>query len=344
MIINGKVETLPEAPAIPGLVFRGFKGPQDYPAMTAIINAGNAVDGIEEEESVEETANIYEHLTNCDPYTDLLFAQVRDQPVGYSRVEWRLDAAGNRLYWHEGYLDPAWRRKGIGRALLRWNERRLRAIAAGHDPSTPAYLQVFTADTAVGKNALLEREGYRPARYFHFMKRPSLDDLPEAPLPAGVKLRPVHPEHLRQIWEAKEEAFQDHWGHVPKTEMDFQRWANDPNQNRDLWVIAWDGDRVVGTSLNMIYSQDNARYGFLRGEIHTVGVRSTWRGRGLGRAMIVASLKILREAGMTEAVLGVDSDSLTGALRLYESVGFQIIAKDWIARKPLDPQAGNNEL
>ena len=34
--------------------------------------------------------------------------------------------------------------------------------------------------------------------------------------------------------------------------------------------------------------------------------------------------------GMTEAALGVDSESLTGALRVYESVGFRAVRRDAI--------------
>jgi ribosomal protein S18 acetylase RimI-like enzyme len=166
------------------------------------------------------------------------------------------------------------------------------------------------------------------------MQRKGLDDLPAAPLPSGIELLPVQPEHLRPIWDAKEEAFQDHWGFTPKFEADYVRWVNDPTHDFSLWVVAWQDGQVAGISLNVIYPEDNSHYGFLRGEIHSVGVRRPWRGRGLGRALIVESLRVLREHGMTEAVLGVDSDSLTGALRLYESAGFRTIAQDWILRKP----------
>ena len=323
-----------DAPIISGLIFRPFRGAQDYIAMAGVINAANLVDGVEEVEGVEEVANQYDHLTNCDPYTDMLFAEVHGETIGFSRVWWRVDGEGNRVYWHLTYLKPAWRRKGIGRALLRWNERRLRQIAAGHPSSTLAYFQAFIQDTALGTNALLKQEGYSPVRYFHFMQRKGLEDLPEAPLPPGIKLRPMQPKYLRLIWETKEEAFKDHWGFAPGSESDYRRWASDPTHDFSLWVVAWQDGQVVGTSINVIYPEDNARYGFLRGEIHTVGVRRPWRGCGLGRALIVESLQALRARGMTEAVLGVDSDSLTGALRLYERVGFRTIAQDMVLRKP----------
>lgn len=327
-------------PAIPGLSFRPFRGAEDYPAMVEVINAANVQDGIEEVESLEEMANLLEHLTNCDPFSDMLLVEVGGQVVGFTRVWWRQDLEGGRMYWHLGYLLPAWRRKGIGGTMLDWNESRLRKIAAAQSGSSSIedHFRVFTQDTAYGRNALLERNGYSPARVFYFMQRKGLGDLPPAPLPAGLVFKPVHQDDLRAIWDAKEEAFRDHWGFTPYSEVDYQRWAEDPNHDLGLWVVAWEGDQVAGTSLNFIYPQDNARYGFLRGEVATVGVRRPWRGRGLGRALIVESLRLLRECGMTEAVLGVDSDGQTGALHLYESVGFRTVAQDKIYRKPLEPK------
>jgi mycothiol synthase len=71
------------------------------------------------------------------------------------------------------------------------------------------------------------------------------------------------------------------------------------------------------------------------GWLEHVSVRRAWRGRGVASALIVASLYALRERGMTIASLGVDGENLTGALRLYEQLGFRR-HKTWIThRKPL---------
>ena len=66
--------------------------------------------------------------------------------------------------------------------------------------------------------ALLESAGYSPIRYEFEMKRDLSEPFPEAPMPAGLEVRPVKDEHLRAIWEADNEAFRDHWGYVPGTE------------------------------------------------------------------------------------------------------------------------------
>ena len=60
-----------------------------------------------------------------------------------------------------------------------------------------------------------------------------------------------------------------------------------------------------------------------------------WRGRGVASALIVRALGALRDRGMTEAALGVDAQNETGALRLYEAMGFREAARETEWRRPL---------
>ena len=329
-------------PKLPELVFRQFRGEQDYAPIVEVINANNAKDGIQEVVILEEVINNLSPRDNWDPAADMLLVEANGQLVGLSEVEWRRNLDGDWLGWHHAYLVPHWRRKGIGTAMLAWNEKRLRESAAlyADDQAGQHYFQVFSPESAIGTNSLLEAAGYEPVRYFYLMLHKDLDHLPEVNLPAGISLKQADAEHRRAIWEAKEQAFRDHWGYIPKNEDDYAYWLNDPYQDLDLWQIAWgqDGEgkeQVVGIALNCIFTGDNARYGFMRGYVESLGVLRSWRGRGVGRALLVCSLQALRERGMTEAALRVDTDNLSGALRLYESVGFHVLSKDTIYRKLL---------
>ena len=92
------------------------------------------------------------------------------------------------------------------------------------------------------------------------MIRPHLDDLPDAPLPAGLEIREVKPEHLRQIWDAATEAFRDEWGFVEPTDEDYERYLTDPvESDTSLWRIAWDGDEVAGQVRSYINPVENER-------------------------------------------------------------------------------------
>jgi ribosomal protein S18 acetylase RimI-like enzyme len=327
---------VPGAPAIPGLRFRHFAGPTDFPAMVEITNRSAAADGVERVTSLLEMSNFYSHPVNCDPERDLILAEVSRNPVGYARVNWREERDGLRLYFHWAALLPEWRRRGIGAALLRACQRRLREMAAELPPAAASALTSHVAEGELGANALLRMDGYRPARYSYLMVRPTLEMIPELPLPDGLEVRPARPEHYHRVFEANEEAFQDHWGFIPRTEEDCERWLGEPATSPGLWQVAWEGDEIAGMVLSFINTEENLAFRRRRGYTEDVCVRRPWRRRGLARALLARSLALLRERGMTEAALGVDTENPSGALQLYESLGYRPVQSWTLYRKPVE--------
>ncbi len=327
--------SLPDAPAIPGLVFRGFQGEADYPKMLAVIAGSKDFDQIERADTVEDIARMYAHLNNSDPAQDMLFAEINGEVIGYSRVSWFDVREGIRIYQHFTFLLPEWRRKGLGRAILHYNERRLRQIAAGQTFSGPREFDSMAFESEVGRIALLQSEGYAPVRFEFVMVRPTVDNLPEAPMPPGLEVRPVKPEHYRAIHAASMEAFQDHWGFSEEMEEDIEELLEDPDNDPSLWRVAWDGDQVAGMVLSFIDLDQNRVYNRKRGWTENICVRRPWRKRGLASALIVQSIQAIKERGMTEAALGVDGQNLSGALQLYERLGYRVVKRSWVYRKPL---------
>lgn len=323
-------------PDVPGLHFRTFAGAADFPLMVAVIESSKLADKIERSDTVEEIANNYAHLVNCDPYQDMVMAEVNGELVGYGRCAWRQEADGKRIYYHIGFLNPAWRRRGIGTAMLHWFQARLRVIAAEHPEDGPRFYESWVADTEHGVAALLEANGYTPIRYGFEMVRRNLDEVPPVDLPAGLEMRPVLPEHYRAIWDASDEAFRDHWGYTPPDEADYEAWLKNPVVfTPQLWQVAWDGDQVAGQVRNFINQQENEEYGRKRGYTEFISVRRPWRRRGLACALILRSLRLLHSMGMEEAALGVDAENLSGALRVYESCGFTVVKRFATYRCPL---------
>lgn len=329
----------PTAPDIPGLIFRGFRGPEDYPHMLAVINASKQADMIERSDTLEDIARNYAHLHNSDPYTDMIFAEVNGEVIAYGRVEWNVNDEGLWLGFHLAFLHPAWRRKGIGTAILRYNEARLRAIAEAQLAKgelaidTLRYFETWVTDTEVGKEALMVKEGYKPVRYGFTMVRPLSEPIVITPMPEGLEIRPVPPERYRAVWDASQEAFRDHWGYIPAPEEEYQRWLQEPEFEPALWKVAWDGDQVAGMVLNFIDRDENEEYHRKRGYTEGISVRRPWRRRGLARALLTRSLQMFKDMGMEEAALGVDTQNLSGALNLYESVGFRVQNRHTTYRK-----------
>ncbi len=329
------------APRIRGLGFRRYRGPVDHPEMVRVANLVGEADHDPEVRTVEGITSHYAHLTNCDPYEDSLVVEVGDRMVAYSRVEWEDQTNGGRSYFSFGFIDPAWRRKGIGRVMLRWNERRLRAIAAGHVHDRPRWFGSWGNDINVGNQALLLAEGYVSVRHFYEMVRADLNVLPNVALPDGFEIRPiVNDADIRRVFAADGEAFRDHWGGVDESEEAYLRWTTSPTFDPSLLIVAWDGDEVAAGIINGIDPVTNERRGIQRGWLESVFTRRAWRRRGLARALIARSLALLRERGMTSASLGVDASNPHEAFRLYEDSGFIKGDGGTSFRKAFDPVVG----
>lgn len=331
----GDTITLPDAPRISGLTFRKYRGEADFPVMIDILDACNEADELEYVNTVDDIARLFAHLTNCDPLQDMLFAEVHGEPIAFSRVFWKDEHADLRLYILLGFVLPEWRRRGMGGAMLRYNERRLRRIARSHPAEMPKTFHAWATEGEPGAHALYINSGYRMARHFVEMTRRAELPLPKAPLPAGLEVRPVGDKHVRPIWDARQELFRDHWGYAPATEQDYQRWIQDPTFQPDLWQVAWHGDTVAGMVLNRIDRAQNQKYGRRRGRIQEVYVHRRWRRQGLARALLVQSIALFEDMGMEETAIGVDTQNPHGALTLYESLGFRPVKCHTFFRKAL---------
>lgn len=333
--MSGRI-ALPNSPSISGLTFRHFRGEADYPHMVALIAASKTADGIERTTTVEDIARTFRHLENCDPQNDMLFTEVNGQVIAYGRAWWDDLREGVRLYHLDGSLHPDWRGKGMGTCMWQAAERRARVIAAGHPKKTPKFFQAEPFDSEKDLVALLERSGYQPARYGTHMLRDLSDPFPEAPMPQGLEVRPVRMEDIRPIFDASNEAFRDHWGSRDESEEEFKSQMEDPIFRPELWKVAWDGDQMASAVHNFIIENENVEYHRKRGYTEGICTRRQWRKLGLARALLVQSMKMFKEMGMTETALGVDSQNLSGAFRLYESVGYHKVKQQIIFRKPLE--------
>jgi mycothiol synthase len=328
---------LPLAPSIPGLVFRRTQGEADLPGILAVINGSKAADGIDEVETLDNLRNNYEHPINSDPSKDLLLVQVNGQVVGYSRVMWDELHAGGRTYTNFGFLLPEWRDKGIGRAMLRHNEARSCEIAAGHPADGLRWYQSFAYEAEAGKHNLLLAEGYQVVRSFYLMNRPDLENIPDLCLPEGLEIRPVQPEHLRIIMRAADEAFADAWGEEVHGEDGYERFLGSEECQPEIWKVAWDTrtNQVAGMVLGYIKEEENRVHNRKLGWTENIAVRKPWRRQGVASALMVANMRELKARGMTEAALGVDTENVTGALRLYERMGFRPVATEHMYRKAM---------
>lgn len=323
-----------ELPQLEGVAFRHFRGQADYADLARIITAHSKGEGDDRVETPEGIASGYDHLDNCDPARDLVVVEVDGRPVGYTRVFWEQEVGGPRVYRMFCFLDPAYRGRGIGTALVEWDMSRLSEIAAEHDDAPEKVFETWLNDDNVGAAALILRAGFEPITYAATMVRPTVDDLPDHRLPDGLEIRPVREENMRAIWEAEVEAFRDHWGFSEPTEEGYQRFLSYPYNDPTLWKIAWDDEGVAGQVKSFIDTAQNDEYSRKRGWTEAISTSRRWRRRGVAKALIVESIRELAARGMTEVALGVHTENPNGAYQLYESLGYGVVQTWTTYRKP----------
>jgi mycothiol synthase len=327
--------SVPDAPAIPGLRFRRYRGPDDLPAIVAVLHAGRRADGVDWLPSLDDLRVEFDTLVNEDPQHDMLIAEVDGEVVAFARAAWSLRDIGY-AYRSSGEVHPRVRRRGLGTAMLRATQARLREIGAAHEADRPRFYATEAMDGQAGAKALLAAEGYEAVRFFAEMQRSLADPIPEFALPAGLEMRPVRPEDHRRIFDAEAEAFRDHWGNREWTDADFARTFASTDLDTALWRVVWDGDEVVAVTESFIHADENAALGTDHGWLERISTRRPWRGRGVAKAMIVSAMAALRERGMTHAALGVDAENPSGAYALYEHLGFRVANRMEALAKPFD--------
>ena len=331
--MTGGLAKNPE-PAIDGLAFRPATA-ADWEALAGVVNRARRADGTDEVRTADDLASEHAHL---DLARDTLVAEVHGRIAGYGvgSVHERDGALVAEL---GGAVDPAFRRRGVGTALFRRNLAALQAQLADDRRPLPREVRCYALDTEAADVALLAAEGFVPIRFGYEMRRPLTGILPERALPPGLVMRPPTEDEYRRVFDADQEAFRDHWGHRAPLDEDFQRRFYGPDMDPGIFCVAWDGDEVAGVVTNAVFAGENEALGIRRGWLEHVSVRRPWRGRGVAKALCAASFRILRDLGMDEAWLGVDGSNPTGAVRLYEGLGFHVV-RGWKAYgRPLDGPA-----
>jgi mycothiol synthase len=237
-----------------------------------------------------------------------------DKLVGYADVEHREhvrtytfmrvlpEFAGQRIEEHLLHLAEEWAQRHISLAK----------------PGVRVTLNSWTSNQNDAAQRSFERSGFKEVRRSWRMEI----EMPEAP-PAPewsdqIAVRTFKPEQDdRAVFAAVDEAFQDHWGYMKGNYEEWRHWTIErENFEPSLWFLAFDGDEIAGASL-CTYQMDD-------GWVDTLAVRRPWRRKGLGMALLLHSFGEFYRRGKNKVGLGVDSQNLTGATRLYERAGMHV--------------------
>ena len=227
-----------------------------------------------------------------------------------------------------GGVVPDWRGRGLGRELLRWSVGRARQL---RDMLAPGAAWAFDADaysTETTALHLFERLGMKPVRYWYEMLadlgRPARQ-LPRPDLPV-VPFATRYAAALHDTWN---EAMADHVDSETLTLADWtEQELYQPGFRPDLTRLALHGDTVAAY---VIVGEETPG----RVRINGVGTRRAWRRQGLAGSLLAEAMQAAADDGQQRVSLGVDSESPTGAVSIYQQAGFEV-TDSWISyRMPL---------
>ncbi|GAA0975401.1 mycothiol synthase [Nocardiopsis tropica] len=231
----------------------------------------------------------------------------------------------------EVVVGPEYRDRGHGTALLRSVDR----------DAGPRGVRVWAHGRTPQAVSVAEGDGWTAVRSLYKMRMPLRDiaadeaggpwAAPELPEPAlrpdvaaAVRVREFVVGQDEEAWLAANAlAFADHPEQGQLTLDDLlQREVEDWFDPRGFFLATTKEGKVAAFHWTKTHA-DGAGLtdGEPVGEVYAVGVAPSWQGSGLGRALTLAGLRHLRDAGLPWVHLYVDGDN-EAAVRLYESLGF----------------------
>jgi ribosomal protein S18 acetylase RimI-like enzyme len=286
----------------------------DVEALTDLINR-DIRELYGEEDETPESIKLWLTTPGMDPVEDMRIAFVDGAILGYVDIY----ADPEPTYWVDFRVPPS-ERDEVRTALLDWVEAEAEKRAAGRQGSVT---RVYTAEVDTPIKQLLDDRGYGLIRHSYRMRIDFEGEPPEPEWPEGVTVRAATAEDIPSAYDLQQETFRDSWAFNPVPFDEWSHWMTSyEGFDLSLWFLAEEGGELAGASLCRFQEAEEGL-----GWVRILGVRRPWRRRGLGRALLLHTFREFRARGATGVGLGVDAESLTGAERLYESVGMQVVRR-----------------
>ena len=306
------------------ITMRPYAGEVDLEAIANFINLCNSANKLDVITSVSELRNDF-NTPSFNQENDICLWEDTDNKLvglGYLWITEPSDVIDGYLSIH---VHPDVRNHGLESQIIHWGEVRMRQVR--QERGFEVKLRSGCRNSFSERITILENHDFTVDRYFFTMERSLLEPIPEPQLPEGFTLKRTNPKQDVALWvELFNQAFQDHWNHHDLTVENLQHWLNDENYKPDLDLIVVSPDgQFAACCYGEISPEDNLHKERKEGWIEVLTTRCEFRRMGIGKAILLSNLHQLKAAGMDVAKLGVDADNPTGALGLYESIGFRKI-------------------
>ncbi len=177
-------------------------------------------------------------------------------------------------------------------------------------------VSAIVAQSDLPFDALVRRSGFEHRGDVLRMWAELERQLPEPRWPDGVSVRTFDPRDARAVQALLDDAYAWDDTHAPRPHDEWVQWMTDHDEfDPALWFLARRDDELVGCALHW---RETPQGGWVKDLV----VRESERGRGLGTALLHAGFRAYAARGAHRVGLKVDSTNPTGAVQLYERVGF----------------------
>jgi mycothiol synthase len=258
------------------------------------------------------------------PEKDLFLAEIGGHIVGFCNVTPELRIGRVIL---DCMIHPKHRRKGIATNLLQYGLKRAKEhgarVAQAEIPEHNPAAKLFVSDT-----------GFRAVHNFYEMGL-ELTNISLPSLESSLTSRSLKNGEENKLTEIQNRCFTGTWGFNPNTIDEIVHRVHLSGCSPEDVILFYHGNELIGYCWILIKSEENLALGTSKGLIHMMGVDPDSRGKGYGRALLLAGLGLLKERGITHAELSVDSEN-EAACALYKSAGFEIFSTTEWYEKTLD--------
>jgi mycothiol synthase len=222
-------------------------------------------------------------------------------------------------------VHPRLRGSGLlEREMLEWAARQTRVVY-GEQAEDELWTRVAEDDPRLA--ALLAKLGFeRDPDHALNMSRGMDAPITESTLPQGWIVREVGGE---DEWEERVEIHRDVWHPSRVTLEAYRRLRRAPGYDPRLDLVAVAPDGTFG-SYCICWFDPGSRTGLFE----PVGTRTIYRGKGLGKSVMLEGLRRLRELGAHTALVTAVHDN-EAARSLYQSVGFHTVNRERLYGKKL---------
>ena len=287
----------------PDYAIRNYQ-PSDFKEFTRLYTSANRI-------PAENIRDVLER-PGFTAAKDLFLAESDGHLVAYAHLT--PEPAIGRVILR-GWIEPAYRRKGLARKLLERVAQRCQELDINR-------IHVFVPQTSQTSRAILPKLGFSFVRRYLDMEI-NPHDIPREELEeAAGKCRQLRPGEEEILVELQNRAFRYHWGYSPGDLATITHDINDNNRSPRDVIVACNGEIVIGYCWTETVELESTSGKAIYGVINMIGIEPELRGKGLGRRVLLAGIARQWRKGAGNIGLTVDAQNSI-ARELYRMLGFR---------------------